>query len=67
MTTFFSYAVSFNNIFWQVDALKRGCGSGNVSNGRVKKSIYELFLSIIKKIIVHNFDCIKSRIPEEVV
>ena len=30
----------------------------------LKKSIYESSLSII---IVHNFDCIKSRIPAEVV
>ena len=36
-----------------------GSGSG--------KLFYEFFLSIIKKIIVHNFDCIKSRIPKEVV
>ena len=47
-----------------------GVGSGKVSNGCngcVKQSIYESFLSIVKKIIiVHNFDCIKSRIPEEV-
>ena len=37
-----------------------------MSNGRVTKSIYEFFLSIIEKIFVHNFDCIKSRIPDKI-
>ena len=68
MTTFSGlYAVSFKKIDFGGWSLSRGRLGGRKSvqwTLCIKKSIYESSLSIIT---VHNFDCIKSRIPAEVV
>ena len=66
MTTFFSYVVSLEKIDFGVWTLWRGGWDQEKCpmDACMKKLIY---LSSLSVIIVHDFDCIKSRIPAEVV
>ena len=66
MTTFFNYAVSFKKIDIGGGHFGEGVGVRKSVQSMLcmKKLIYESSLSVI---LVHNFECIKSRIPAEVV